>query len=87
MNSIDLIDKLKLPSLIGLEGEEALMSQKTIMDAYLSAASYETFMNTNSSENGAGLHKKTENSANQLVYLVASPLVPENSGNIDLFQK
>jgi len=39
MNSIDLLDKLNLPAKLGLEGEDALFSKKTIMDAYLSAAS------------------------------------------------
>lgn len=39
MNSIDLLDKLNLPIRIGLVGNEALFNQKTIMDAYLSAAS------------------------------------------------
>lgn len=39
MNTIDLLDKLNLPSRLGLKGDEALFSQQTIMDAYLSAAS------------------------------------------------
>lgn len=38
MNTIDLLDKLNLPTKIGLEGEDALFNKKTIMDAYLSAA-------------------------------------------------
>ena len=39
MNTIDLLDKLNLPSKLGLAGDEALFNKKTIMDAYLSAAS------------------------------------------------
>lgn len=39
MNTIDLLDKLNLPTKIGLEGSDALLNKKTIMDAYLSAAS------------------------------------------------
>ena len=39
MNTIDLLDKLNLPVKIGLEGDDALFSKMTIMDAYLSAAS------------------------------------------------
>jgi hypothetical protein len=39
MNTIDLLDKLNLPSQLGLDGDNALFSKKTIMDAYLSAAS------------------------------------------------
>lgn len=39
MNTIDLLDKLNLPTRIGLEGDEALFHQQVIMDAYLSAAS------------------------------------------------
>lgn len=39
MNTIDLLDKLNLPTRIGLYGDEALFNKKTIMDAYLSAAS------------------------------------------------
>lgn len=39
MNTIDLLDKLNLPSKLGLSDEDALFNKKTIMDAYLSAAS------------------------------------------------
>jgi len=39
MNTIDLLDKLNLPKKIGLDYDDALLNQKTIMDAYLSAAS------------------------------------------------
>jgi hypothetical protein len=39
MNTIDLLDKLNLPIKLGLEGDDALNSQKTIMEAIISAAS------------------------------------------------
>jgi len=39
MNTIDLLDKLDFPLKLGLEGENALVSKQTLMDAYLSAAS------------------------------------------------
>lgn len=41
MNTINLLDKLELPVKIGLDGEDLLFHKKTIMDAYLSAASLE----------------------------------------------
>lgn len=39
MNTIDLLDKLNLPTKIGLDEHDVLLNKKTIMDAYLSAAS------------------------------------------------
>lgn len=39
MNTIDLLDKLNFPAKLGLDGKDALFNKKTIMDAYLSAAS------------------------------------------------
>ena len=39
MNTIDLLDKLNFPTKLGLDGDDALFNKKTIMDAYLSAAS------------------------------------------------
>lgn len=87
MNSIDLLDKLNLPIRIGLVGEEALFNQKTIMDAYLSAASLQLnrqLFGLDSSCNWVG----NERSSNESIYSLnkISADLPKMSSSFDLFK-
>lgn len=86
MNTIDLLDKLNLPSKIGLEGEDALFNKKTIMDAYLSAASLQfnrQLFGMDSLCTGV-VNDRSSDSLLTLNHLAGD--MPKPSGSFDLFK-
>lgn len=86
MNTIDLLDKLNLPTRIGLAGDEALFNRKTIMDAYLSAASLQfnrQLFGLESSLN-SGANEKGQDSTLSLNQISADLHKP--SATFDLFK-
>jgi hypothetical protein len=85
MNTIDLLDKLNLPTRIGLEGDEALFNQQVIMDAYLSAASVNTNRQLLGGDGSA--NASDARSFDGMFNLnSASPEMPKGNMNIDLFK-
>lgn len=87
MNSFDLLNKLNLPSKIGLEGDSALFSKKTIMDAYLSAASFDfnRQMFVNESLGCSGINEGASGTDTMFSLNQISADLPKAS-NIDLFR-
>lgn len=87
MNSIDLLDKLNLPIRIGLVGEEALFNQKTIMDAYLSAASLQFNRNLFGLDSSCNwvTNEKAGNESMFSLNQISSDL-PKMSPSFDLFK-
>jgi hypothetical protein len=82
MNTIDLLDKLNFASIIGLQGDQALQSQKIIMDAYLSAVSAQPCKKTFGQDTAITIGVNAEVSLNQLSADIVKPNMSFNLFNV-----
>ena len=81
MNTIDLLNKLNLPSIIGLENDNSIFNKTIIMDAYLSASSLRF------NKQLFGVDSTQTSMMNYLSINGIGAVMPRLSSNFDLFQR
>ena len=81
MNTIDLLNKLNLPTMIGLENDNAIFNKTIIMDAYLSASSLRF------NKQLFGVDSTQTSMMNYLSINGIGAVMPRLSSNFDLFQR